>query len=103
MIVSDLNNDSKLDLVVVNRIGDDVSVILSNGDGTFQNQMNDSIAYSPICVITDDFNNDFKLDLAVSNGDGDSISVLLGNRAETGLSRNTWRILFCLIHGFDGG
>ncbi|MEE9511582.1 MAG: VCBS repeat-containing protein, partial [Nitrosopumilaceae archaeon] len=33
--IGELNNDGKLDVVVVNRSDDDISVLLGNGDGTF--------------------------------------------------------------------
>jgi hypothetical protein len=37
MVVADASGDGKLDLVVANNNGDNVSVVLGNGDGTFQN------------------------------------------------------------------
>lgn len=55
-----------------------VSVLLGNGDGTFQPYVNYSVNMSPYEVITGDFNGDGKIDLAVSSN-GNTLSILLGN------------------------
>jgi Bacterial Ig-like domain (group 3)/FG-GAP-like repeat/FG-GAP repeat len=55
----------KLDLAVAN-IGS-VSVLLGNGNGTFQPAVNYATQYGPTSVAVGDFNGDGKLDLAVSN------------------------------------
>jgi hypothetical protein len=63
-----------------------VSVLLGNGDGSFQKQKTFAVDDGPTSVAVGDFNGDGKPDLAVTN-DGDSIiptshdtvSVLLGN------------------------
>jgi hypothetical protein len=34
--IGDLNGDGKLDIATANAFGDDVSVLIANGDGTFQ-------------------------------------------------------------------
>jgi hypothetical protein len=84
---ADLNADGKLDLVVANRGSNDVSVLLGNGDGTFQPAVNyASTDFGPISVAVGDFNLDGKLDLAVSNlwsgGEGKgpcTVTFLMGN------------------------
>lgn len=80
IITGDFNKDSKLDLAVTNRnlVNRNVTVILGNGDGTFQSPMNYAVNPLPIFLTTADFNNDTKLDFAVANGDS-SISILLSN------------------------
>jgi FG-GAP-like repeat len=75
----DFNGDGKVDLAVVNNGSDNVSVFLSNGDGTFQSAVNYSVASQPLSIAVGDFNGDGKLDLAVVNNLSDSVSVLLGN------------------------
>jgi hypothetical protein len=77
---ADLNGDSKLDLVVANRGSNDVSVLLGNGDGTFQAPVNyDLPGASPggKQVVAADLNGDGQLDLVVSTNTG--LSLLLGN------------------------
>ena len=81
--VGDFNGDSKLDIAVANAGSGDVSLLLGNGDGTFQAAVNYSAGNSPNAIATGDFNGDGKLDLALFqasvNGVGGSISILLGN------------------------
>jgi uncharacterized protein (DUF2141 family) len=90
----DFNGDGKLDLAVVNENcqffncpAGEISILLGNGDGTFQNAVNFSTGIAPVAIITADLNGDGKLDLVTANncgyscnsGPGDALSVLLGN------------------------
>jgi hypothetical protein len=59
-----------------------VSILLGNGDGTFQSAVNYTVGPQPIALAVGDFTGDGNLDLAVTNFDmsqGSSISILLGN------------------------
>jgi hypothetical protein len=77
---ADFNGDGKLDLVVANDIGSDVSVLLGNGDGTFQPKVNYTTGAYPDAVVLRDFNGDGKVDIAVRSSQSPYvISVLLGN------------------------
>jgi len=73
----DFNHDGKLDLVVAN--GNNVSVLLGNGDGTFQPAVNYVVGSSPDAVAVGDFNHDGNPDLAVANNGSNNVSILLGN------------------------
>jgi hypothetical protein len=90
LAVGDVNGDGKPDLVLTSALYVPVSVLLSNGDGTFQPPASyDSGGFFPTSVALADVNGDGKLDIVVSNecatdidsgcsADG-SLGVLLGN------------------------
>jgi FG-GAP-like repeat len=92
--LGDFNGDGHPDVVVANRVipssgAGTVSVLLGNGDGSFQKHVDYSFqgtgsatGTGPVYVAIGDFNGDRRLDLAVKTYDGltgPSISVLLGN------------------------
>jgi hypothetical protein len=74
---ADFNRDGKSDLVVENLSSNYVSVLLGNGDGTFQAARNFAPGSSFVAV--GDFNNDGNPDLVLESATPDSLSVLLGN------------------------
>ena len=81
---ADFNGDGNLDLAVANTAlsTGSVSILLGNGDGTFQPARFLVAGYYPRSIAVADFNGDGKLDLAVANESpslGGSISILLGN------------------------
>jgi hypothetical protein len=45
--VGDFNNDTKLDLAVVEAAINSISVLLGNGDGTFQREKKYAVGSSP--------------------------------------------------------
>lgn len=87
--VSDLNHDSKLDVVVTNSSTDQVSVLLGNGNDAFQppavftvtpgSQPEPGTGFGPSQVSIDDFNGDGKKDLVVANALTSTAAVLLGD------------------------
>jgi hypothetical protein len=82
IVVADFNGDGKLDLATANGYGSNsASILLGNGDGTFQAQVQYPTGLSPNSIATADFNGDGKLDLVVANSDpsANTVSVLLGN------------------------
>ena len=56
-----------------------MSVLLGNGDGTFQPQVTYAVGSTAHAIVAGDFNGDGRTDLAVANQAGDTVSVLLGN------------------------
>ena len=55
-----------------------MSVLLGNGDGTFQNQVRYAAGTGPDALVAGDFNGDGRTDLAVANYGSNDVSVLLG-------------------------
>jgi hypothetical protein len=79
LAVADLNGDGKLDLVAANSGSNGVSVLLGNGDGSFQAAVSYATDTTPAAVVAGDFDADGKLDLAVANSGSNTVSILLGN------------------------
>jgi len=78
--VGDFNMDGKPDLALANSGSGDISVLLGNGDGTFQLAVNYASGNSlPFGLAIGDFNNDGIPDLAVATAIGGKIGILLGN------------------------
>jgi hypothetical protein len=90
---ADVNGDGKFDLLLANQCNNpnncsngSASVLLGNGDGTFQPAVNyNSGGQNASSILAADVNGDGKLDLLVGNNCADnncsngSVSVLLGN------------------------
>ena len=91
--VGDFNGDGKPDLAVANTgnpgTGEDgnVSILLGNGDGTFQPALNAAAGKNPFAIAVGDFNRDGRLDVVVANNGininggwlAGTVSILLGN------------------------
>jgi len=80
VIVSDLDHDSDLDVIAVNRFSDDVSIYMNASDGTMAEQVSYDAGENAISVAVGDLNNDSHPDLAVINDlNTPTISVLFNN------------------------
>lgn len=83
VIAADLRGIGKIDVVTVNMPnGIDqpgtVSVLLGNGDGTFQTHVDYSVGDFPTGIVAGDFNDDGKTDLAITNEFDATVSILYG-------------------------
>jgi hypothetical protein len=80
VVVHDLNDDGKLDIVVANQGTDSVGILLGYGNGTFSvvETYPTGIGSTPNSVTVGDFNNDGRIDIAVANYGNDSVGILLG-------------------------
>ena len=83
IVAADFNNDGRLDLVVANSSTNSVSVLLGNGNGTFQQAQSSAAGDNPVSLAVGDFNSDGTLDLAAADGGGRGVNVMFGNRDGT--------------------
>ncbi len=77
IVAGDFNGDGRTDLAVANSYDNTVSVLLGNGDGTFQPQVPYAVGSAPEAIASGDFNGDSRTDVAVIQGG--NVSVLLAN------------------------
>lgn len=86
VIATDLNNDGKLDLVILHSIGcftvpcttaHSVTVLLGNGNGTFQPAQEIDVGLVPHAMAVGDFNRNGIQDLAIG-GEDTELRILLG-------------------------
>ena len=76
--LGDLNSDGKIDIVTANGLGDDVTVLLGGGTGSFTRAFY-TVGDTPASVKIGDLNNDGNLDLVTANQFASTVSILLGN------------------------
>jgi hypothetical protein len=85
VVVGDFAHNGHLDIATANAGSNTVSILLDNGDGTFQAPQNYAVGVKPDSLAIGDFNGDGIPDLAVANYGtapnyaDSSVSVLLGN------------------------
>jgi hypothetical protein len=77
----DFNRDGKLDVIASSVQIQSVSVLLGNGDGTFQTMINSATGSNtqPAALVVGDYNRDGKADVAVAFFAPPSINIMLGN------------------------
>jgi hypothetical protein len=85
MVTANFRNRSKPDLAVVNEISNSISILLSNGDNTFDGTFFEAtnspitVGKTPVAIAAGDFNGDAVPDLAVVNQADNSVTILLSN------------------------
>ncbi len=82
IVAADFNNDGRTDLAVTDSSLNEVSILLGNGDGTFQSStiMLPGGPYaSPYAIAAGDFTGNQQVDLAVVDRGTNLVTILLGN------------------------
>ena len=79
VLAADVNGDGKVDLICANLIGNSVTVLRNNGNGTYTPYSTNNVGQYPNCVIAADVNNDGKLDLITANEGDNTVTVLRNN------------------------
>jgi hypothetical protein len=81
MAAADFNGDGKLDLVVADSTPTSqlLSTLIGNGDGTFQNNISQTVPAILGSLAVGDFNGDGKPDLAAVGINASTVSIFLGN------------------------
>ena len=80
------NPSLQADIVIANPAGNNVIVLLGNGNGTFKAPEVYPVGDDPVAVALGDFNNDGYPDIITANKTGNSVSVLLNSGYGTFLS-----------------
>ena len=106
MTTGDFNRDGLLDLATVNSTSDDVSILLSNGNGTFRSAVSFGVGKIPMAVATHDLDGDKNLDLVVATSGADQIVVLKGQGngifEQAGNYSSGRGTTFVALHDVDG-
>src|SRR5271166_871041 len=90
LVAGDFTGDGRTDLAVANDGTIDVSVLLGNGDGTFQHQVLYAVGFEPDDLVAGDLTGDGHTDLAVANY---TLSLSLHPRSPRVLRRRGWSYL----------
>ena len=94
--VGDLNNDTRLDIVVANFGTNNIMIFSGNGNGSFTNQtIIETSPAHPLYVVIGDFNNDKYSDIAFAGYGTNTIDVLLG------FGNGPFRAHMSLFTGYD--
>lgn len=89
---ADVDGDNEMDIIVANSDGDNVGVLLNNGDGTFAAQTIYSTGTdsAPVSVAVNDADADGDDDIVVANQGGNSVGLFLNQGAGTFSTQTTY-------------
>lgn len=81
IVIADLNADNKLDLAISSARTDNLSIMLGNGNGTFQAPVTYAVGDEPRQLGVADFNGDTKPDVAINVASAfvNYVAILIGN------------------------
>jgi len=79
VVAGDVNGDGIPDLVTANSTSTNVSVLIGNGNGTFQTSVEYTVGTLPLSVKLADFDGDGFKDIVVANQQTNNVSVLKNN------------------------
>src|SRR5205085_3943210 len=72
---ADMNNDGKIDVITCDTAGNSVSVLLGNGDGTFQPAITYPMGLDPRGLAVLDADGDGDVDVATANNGGGNVAL----------------------------
>ncbi|MCD6065756.1 MAG: Alkaline phosphatase [Bacteroidetes bacterium] len=79
LVATDLNGDTRQDIITSNFVGNSLSVLLNAGSGSFAPPVDFPCGSGPRALAIGDFNGDTNMDLVTGNSNTDSVTVLLGD------------------------
>ena len=87
LAAGDFNGDGRSDLAASNAGSNTISVLLGNGDGTFQQPVTFAAGQVPVFVAVGDFNRDSRQDLVVANYGSNHLLLRHGRQHGVGAAR----------------
>ena len=100
ILTADLNRDGKPDIVIIDKTGNFVNVILNSGHGKFANPVSYAVTGTPIAGAIADLNGDGNPDIVVTTTSG--VEVLLGKDDGTFSASQVTAIAGAAFSGLQG-
>lgn len=78
---ADMNGDGRIDVITCDTAGNSASILLGNGDGTFQPAVSYPMGSDPRGIAVLDADGDGDVDVATANNGGNDVSIAFNNGA----------------------